>query len=140
MISHNFDISFLVSLVLLEFKLLKYCFLHVLKFLNLYSFGFCNFASWHICKIYQTYYLSRSYYDLFSKAFYRERIVVISDLIFLVGSKWIWYWLKYLKIFFKWWVNLWNRVLKGFNLKVLIKNFIATLGNSLWIAFSNFFS
>lgn len=39
--------NFLVSVVLLGFKLLKYCFLHVSEFLHVYSFTFCNFVCLH---------------------------------------------------------------------------------------------
>ena len=38
--------------VILEFELLKYCFLHVLEFLHFVPLFFCNFASLHLREIY----------------------------------------------------------------------------------------
>ena len=88
--------SFFVFVILLEFKLLKFfvvavaavVFLHVLKFLHIYSFVFCNFASLYLSERFMQFVAQFPlYWHSFSMAFCHERIDVISDLFLLIGSR-----------------------------------------------------
>ena len=123
--------NFLVSEILLKFKLLKYSFLHILELLYINLFVFYNFASLPLFEICWTYYA----------------FIMISFLRFFVMKGL----LLYLTFFRLQWqnvsivnwnisrnssnnksclVSLWNLVLKCFDVRVLIILFIATVENS----------
>ena len=70
----------LASVILLEFKLLKYGFSHVLKLLHISSLAFCNLSGYTCARLLKFIRHFRHYHDFFPKTFCHETIVVISDI------------------------------------------------------------
>ena len=110
--------NFLVPAILLQFKLLKYCFFSCFRaFTHLFL---CFFV---ILPVYSCAgpikFITQFRRDFFSKAFCHEMIVVISDLLLLMGANAI----------FPMKSEVVNLVLKYFVERVLIILFIATKEN-----------